>query len=65
MKRWKRKTAEFEEIPEIDAFLEDIERVCKKHKLSIAHEDTYGSFTIENYQASCMDWLKEASDHRL
>lgn len=35
----------------VDAFLYEIELVCKKHKLSISHEDSQGSFVIEEYDS--------------
>lgn len=42
MKRWS--DAEQKEIPEIDAFLAEIDTVCRLHKLSISHEDHHGAF---------------------
>lgn len=49
------------ETPEnILNFLNDIERVCKKHGLSISHEDCHGGFEIESYQQFNIDWLKAA-----
>ena len=42
-------------------FLEDIDLVCMKHNLSISHEDGHGSFLIEEYCQSNIDWLFNAS----
>lgn len=48
------------EMPEVDAFLADIKDVCKKHKLSISHEDGHGAFIITKYDDELMKWLNEA-----
>lgn len=55
---------EFREVPEIDAFLQDIARVCRKHSMSISHEDSHGSFEIMMFNQKTMDWLNDASDNR-
>ncbi len=39
-------------------FYQDIEDVCKKHNLSISHEDAYGSFEIEKFDEQNILWLK-------
>jgi hypothetical protein len=49
------------ELPKVDAFLEEVEAVCQKHGLSIAHEDRQGGFIIEPYDAGNLEWLKAAS----
>ena len=41
-------------------FIEDIDLVCKKHNLSISHEDWQGSFLIEEYDEGNIDWLFNA-----
>jgi len=46
----------------IDKFLLDIKDVCKKHNLSISHEDGQGAFEIKTYNESLMDWLMAAHD---
>jgi hypothetical protein len=46
---------------EVTAFLDDIQDVCRKYNLSIAHEDTHGGFIIEHYKACNIAWLREAS----
>ena len=49
------------DMPEsMKAFLDEINLVCKKHNLSISHEDTYGSFIIEEYDKDSIDWLFHA-----
>lgn len=62
MKRWS--DAEQKEIPEIDAFLAEIDAVCRRHNLSISHEDHHGAFEIINYSPKAAEWLSEASDER-
>lgn len=62
MKRWNRSTKTFEENRKIDEFLAEVIEVCKKHGMSISHEDGHGSFIIENYYESNIDWMKEATD---
>lgn len=44
-------------------FLEDIDEVCKKHNLSISHEDGHGSFIIEEYDEWNIKWLFNASKY--
>lgn len=61
MKRWNKQKGEFEHRPEIDAFLQEIEEVCKRHGLSISHQDGHGSFVIERYCEYNVGWLEEAS----
>lgn len=46
---------------EMTAFLVDIEKVCQKHGLSISHEDTHGSFQIEEYSPHNIAWLYAAA----
>lgn len=41
-------------------FIEEIISVCKKHNLSIAHQDTQGAFIIEEYHDENIDWIKDA-----
>lgn len=45
---------------DVSKFLEDIEKVCKAHDMSICHEDNHGGFLICKYNEDYMDWLKEA-----
>lgn len=43
-----------------DAFLADLVEVCRKHGLSLAHEDEGGGFIVEPYDEVNVNWLKEA-----
>lgn len=48
----------------VDEFLKDIEQVCRKHGMSIGHEDghgTYGAFVVsENLREDDIEWLNNA-----
>lgn len=49
---------------QVHAFLVEIESVCRKHALSIAHEDHHGAFEIEEFSEDHMAWLHAAHiDH--
>jgi hypothetical protein len=41
-------------------FIEDVKKACKKHGLSISHEDGWGAFIIETYLESNIEWLEGA-----
>jgi hypothetical protein len=64
MKRWNRHAADSLEAHDIDAFLDEIEAVCRKHGLSIGHEERTYAFEIEEFSESDMNWLKLAQDVR-
>lgn len=65
MKRWNTKYSEKIENEKIDAFLNDIKVICKKHGLSLSHEDEHGSFEVAKYSERNMDWLLGAADATL
>lgn len=44
----------------IEKFLKEIDETCKKYNLSISHEDTHGSFIIEEYSKENIEWLRQA-----
>ncbi len=57
MLRWKNGTVKAE-FPKVDAFLIEIDEVCKRHGLSISHEDAHGSFLVAPYDAEhLVPWL--------
>src|ERR1035437_6239624 len=41
-------------------FMEALVDVCKRHGMSLAHEDTQGGFIIEKYNEKNIEWLKHA-----
>ena len=46
---------------QVDMFLAEIEATCRKHNLSISHEDGHGSFIIEPLDEGHITWLKDAA----
>lgn len=44
----------------VKQFLKEIEEVCKKHNMSISHEDGHGAFIIERYDEFNIKWLRQA-----
>lgn len=63
-KRWILENTTEGEVPDVDAFLADIERVCREHGLSLAHEDCHGAFLVEPFDEQTLEWLKDAMDAR-
>ena len=53
------KRKEVETPQEVIIFLEEIEQVCRKHNLSISHEDGQGRFIIEKFNERLMEILKD------
>jgi hypothetical protein len=43
-----------------EAFLADVEAVCRAHGLAIAHEDTGGAFVVRPFSERAMAWLRAA-----
>lgn len=49
------------DFPELKGFMDEILEVCKKHNVSISHEDGHGGFLIETpYDEFNSDWFKDA-----
>lgn len=44
----------------VEEFLKEIDELCRKYGLSIAHEDGHGAFIIESYDEFNIKWLREA-----
>jgi hypothetical protein len=61
MKRWSRGAGGQLELPAVDAFLEEVLAVARKHGFAIAHEDEHGGFVIVFYDERTADWLRAAS----
>ena len=45
----------------IEAFLDEYEALCKKHNLTLGHEDGHGGFLIEPFGQSNVHWVRAAS----
>lgn len=64
MKRFITGLHDYSHRPEIDEFLKEIDEICKKHKMSISHEDGHGAFEVVWYNENCTEWLMNAHDGR-
>lgn len=62
MKRWDAINRQDIENEKVDAFLLEVIEVCKKHGLSISHEDNHGGFEVELFDPANIEWLMDASD---
>jgi hypothetical protein len=62
-KRWGHNSGQYIEDPAVDAFIEDLIKLCKSHNLSIGHEDHHGAFMIEPLTETNLEWLSHA--HKL
>lgn len=60
MERWDLRTHVLVADERIDAFLEEIAEVCKRHGYSISHEDGYGGLIVEPYDETNIAWLRVA-----
>lgn len=60
--RWNTVRGERTESERVDAFIEEILDVCKRHDLSISHEDSQGAFIVEPYRCDLALWLRDAHD---
>lgn len=63
MKRWASSKGDYIEDAKIDAFIEEVIKVCKRHRFSIGHEDGHGAFEIEKFNDSNAGWLRDAHDN--
>jgi hypothetical protein len=61
-KRWSYRAEQRVEVPRIDAFLDEIVAVCKRHGFGLSHEDKHGGFAVVTYDAFDIDWLCDAAD---
>lgn len=49
------------ETPEkIKKFFIEYEELCRKHGVSLSHEDYHGSFIVEEFSTDNIDWVKDA-----
>lgn len=58
-------TSEVNSGTNLSVFFNDIERVCREHNISIAHEDAQGQFVLERFKKENMNWLKDADTDEL
>ena len=62
MKRWNSSRGQNVTNKRIDEFLLDIEAVCRRHDMSLSHEDSHGAFIVVPWADSYMKWLYDAHD---
>lgn len=60
MKRWSEAALGHVEDSSIDAFIEDLIAVCRKHNKSLGHEDSHGAFLVEKLNEDNIGWLRAA-----
>lgn len=65
LKRWVNVAGKSVVVPEIDAFLAEIQAVCVRHGLSLGHEDGQGAFEVHAYDGRLAEWLSYAHDARI
>lgn len=58
--RWCQSTSEEKPSPKIDAFVDEVIEVCKKHGFTIGHEDSQGAFVIHRREPDVYDDLNYA-----
>lgn len=44
------------------AFLNELAEVCKRHGLSLGHEDSHGGFEVLTWNEHCDKWLRAAAE---
>ena len=62
MMRWIPEDRRMEETPGVDAFLEEVIAVCRRHGFSMGHEDTQGAFQVLPFSEDAADWLRWVHD---
>ena len=62
MKHWNIQKRKYLENKKIDAYIEEVLAVSRKHGLSISHEDSQGAFIVEEFSKANADWLLAAHD---
>ena len=61
MMRYNEATDKHEDNPLVEAFIDEIVEVCKKHNFSIDHEDGQGGFIITTFNILDSGKLRNAS----
>lgn len=60
-KRWSRNENRDIETPEVDAFVEEVLQVCRKHGIAIRHEDIGGAFVLSPLRDETdLEWFRYA-----
>jgi hypothetical protein len=62
---WSTSKQEFIETPDdMIGFFKEFEALCRKHKVTLSHEDGQGGFEIEHFDEDTLKWIYKASDTR-
>ncbi len=52
----------FSQSKSVALFLYDVVAVCKRHDMSLSHEDVEGAFRVQPFSENNIEWLKAAFD---
>lgn len=61
--RWIERLGKHDTNKKVDEFLLDVIAVCKKHKMSLGHEDGGGCFIVGRCDEFSDEWLMGAYDY--
>lgn len=59
-RHWNTITHQYVDSAEVEAFLSEIVAICRKHGLSLAHEDHHGAFEVHEFSEENVAWLTAA-----
>ena len=60
MKRFSHRKGRYISSARIDAFIEDLVKVCQSHGMSLGHEDSHGAFIVHRMNDENLKWLRAA-----
>ncbi|WP_442636565.1 hypothetical protein [Rossellomorea marisflavi] len=62
---WSMSDQKFIKTPDdIVEFFKEFEKLCRKHDITLSHEDGQGGFEIEHFDEDTLKWIYSASDTR-
>ena len=60
MKRWDCNRNENAEDAAVDAFLIELVEVCRRHRMTLGHEDDHGAFEVRSFDEANIKWMLDA-----
>ena len=61
-RRWDNNTGREVESPaKVEAFLDELEALYRRHGMTLGHDDSHGVFHIEPLDESNIEWVRKAS----